>query len=266
MRTCASGHVFQSSNSADWISVIPAPYGYASVVTSCPRSRAAWMCARGTRRGSCRRSSSRARCGASRARLPRRRSSSPIRQCHFSYGCARTRPPSAATRNMRSISAIVAPGVYALPNPTATAPSASPFRRIASISAICASEAEPLPPTPAGKQRRARIAQHLHARLDVADAHAVVHDLAAIARRVPLGDVAGADLELERGGHAVAHHQPVRFLLLPVLVQVDEAGGDDETRGVDDARAGEWRRRRSPPRDRRECRRCEPRRASTPGP
>ena len=54
-------------------------------------------------------------------------------------------------------------------------------------------------------------------------------------------DVAGADLELERGRHAVAHHQPVRFLLLSVLVQVDEPGRDDETRRVDHARARERR-------------------------
>src|SRR3972149_182123 len=125
-------------------------------------------------------------------------------------------PPSAATRNMRSISAIVAPGVYALPKPTATAPSASPFRRIASISAICASAAEP---------------------------HPVVHDLAAATRRIPRRDVAGTDFQLEGGGHTVANHQRVRLLLLPVFVQVDETGGDDEASPVDHPRAGEGRGR-----------------------
>ena len=57
---------------------------------------------------------------------------------------------------------------------------------------------------------------------------AVVHDLPAVARRVPRRDVAGADLQLERGRDAVAHHHAVRLFLLPVLVQVDEAGRDDE--------------------------------------
>ena len=42
----ASGQVCQSSNSADWISVMPAPYGYASVVTSWPASRAALIAVR----------------------------------------------------------------------------------------------------------------------------------------------------------------------------------------------------------------------------
>ena len=51
---------------------------------------------------------------------------------------------------MRSISDIGAPGVYALPKPIATAPCASPSRRINSIAAICASLAAPLPPMPAG--------------------------------------------------------------------------------------------------------------------
>ncbi len=60
-------------------------------------------------------------------------------------------PPAAATRNIRSISDMGAPGVYALPKPMATAPCASPSRRMASMAAICTSVADPLPPMPAGR-------------------------------------------------------------------------------------------------------------------
>ena len=147
---------------------------------------------------------------------------------------------------MRSISDIGAPGVYALPKPMATAPCASPSRRMASIAAICASVAVPLPPMPAGSKPGARIAEHLHARRDVADGHAVVDDLACLPRLVPRRHVARAHLELERGRDAVAHHHPVRLVLLPVLVQVDEARRDDVVRRVDDARARRAASRRSP--------------------
>ena len=60
-----------------------------------------------------------------------------VAACLTLAACVREQtPPSAATRNMRSISDIGAPGVYALPNPIATAPCANPSRRIASIAAI----------------------------------------------------------------------------------------------------------------------------------
>ena len=51
----------------------------------------------------------------------------------------------------------------------ATAPCASPSRRMASIAAICASVAAPLPPMPAGSEAGAGIAEHLHPRRDVPD-------------------------------------------------------------------------------------------------
>ena len=86
-----------------------------------------------------------------------------------------------------------------------------------------------------GKERGAGIVQNGHARLDVPDAHAVVDDLAAVALVVPGVDVTRADLELERGRDAVAHHQRVRLLALAVLVQVDESRRHDQASRIDDA-------------------------------
>ena len=123
----------------------------------------------------------------------------------------------------------------------ATAPCASPSRRMASIAAICASLADAAAADAGRQQPLAGIAQHLHARRDVADRHAVVDDLPALARRVPRGHVAGAHFELEGRGDAVAHHHPVRLFLLPVLVQIDEARRDDVAGRVDDAGTGERR-------------------------
>lgn len=95
------------------------------------------------------------------------------------------------------------------------------------------------PADPRWQEFRARITQHFHPRLDVPDAHAVVHDLTAVARRVPRRDITGADLQLKRRGHPVPNHQRVRFFLLSVLVQVDEARCYNETFGVDHSGAGE---------------------------
>jgi hypothetical protein len=74
----------------------------------------------------------------------------------------------------------------------------------------------------------------------VADAHAVIHDR-AVARGVPRRDVFRSYLQLECRRHAVANHERVGFLLLPMLVQVDESRSDYESAGVDDARPGERR-------------------------
>ena len=71
-------------------------------------------------------------------------------------------PPSAATRNMRSISAIGAPGVYALPNPTATAPSAAPrAARLHGRHLRLGRRAAATDPAGTG---RAWVAEYLHAR------------------------------------------------------------------------------------------------------
>ena len=61
--------------------------------------------------------------------------------------------------------------------------------------------------------------------------------LAAFALAVPFLDVAGADFELECARDAVPNREGVRLVDLAVDVQVDEAGGDDEPRGVDQALA-----------------------------
>ena len=94
---------------------------------------------------------------------------------------------------------------------------------------------------PRGQQALAGVAQYLHPCRDVAHRHAEVHDLARLASRIPRVHVAGADLEFERGGHAIAHHHRVGLFLLSVLVKVDEAWRDHVVRRVDDARACERR-------------------------
>ena len=108
---------------------------------------------------------------------------------------------------------------------------------MASIARIWASVAVPLPPMPAGSRPwpgspstfiRAGMCPTETPKLTICP---------AVAGGVPRGHVAGADLELEGRGDAVAHHHPVALLLLPVLVEVDEARRHHVVGGVDDARA-----------------------------
>ena len=75
--------------------------------------------------------------------------------------------------------------------------------------------------------------EHRHPHLDVADAHAVVDQPARFPLLVPAIDIGSAHFELERGGDAVGCFVPVGFVRLSVLVKIDEAGRDDESRGVD---------------------------------
>ena len=152
--------------------------------------------------------------------------------------CADT-PPAAATRNMRSISddgrarrvrATEAHGHGSLRQTFAKDGFHRRHLRVGGRSAAA----------DAGRQEPfTGIAQHLHPRRDVADRHAVVDDLSAFTRLVPSRHVARAHLQLEGRGDAVAHHHPVRLLLLAVLVKVDEAGRDDVARRVDDSRTRE---------------------------
>ena len=79
----------------------------------------------------------------------------------------------------------------------------------------------------------AGIAQDLHPRGNVSDRDAVVDDLPGLAGRVPARHVRRADLQLERGGDPVTHHQAIGLLLLTVLMEVDEAWGDHMAGRVD---------------------------------
>ncbi len=66
------------------------------------------------------------------------------------------------------------------------------------------------------------IAQDSHAYRNVTDADPVIDQCAALPRGVPPIDVAGADLELERGRHSVPRLVAVRLRGLLVGVKVDE--------------------------------------------
>lgn len=55
------------------------------------------------------------------------------------------------------------------------------------------------------------------------------------------GRLGGTDLQLQRRRHAIAHHERIRGLVLPVLMKVDEAGGNDVVRCIDHAGAVERR-------------------------
>ena len=50
-----------------------------------------------------------------------------------------------------------------------------------------------------------------------------------------LGDVGGADFEFESHGDAIEGLEALAGQFLAMLVEVDEAGGDDQAGGVDDA-------------------------------
>jgi hypothetical protein len=84
----------------------------------------------------------------------------------------------------------------------------------------------------AGK-KRARVLQHGHADGNVADAGAVVDGRFSRSLAVPRVDVAGADLELQRSRHAVGRFPHVIGRRLPMLMEIDEAGRDDQPARVD---------------------------------
>ena len=74
---------------------------------------------------------------------------------------------------------------------------------------------------------------------DVADADAVVQGGRAGTAGVPRVEIGGADFEFEDGGVAVEGFEAVIGGVLAVLVEVDEAGGEGESTGVEGGAAGE---------------------------
>ena len=75
--------------------------------------------------------------------------------------------------------------------------------------------------------------------IGMADARAIVNDLAAGPLGVPGVDVLHADFKLERSGDSVARVGRVVFGGLPVLVQIDETGSDHVTGSVEHSLARE---------------------------
>ena len=67
----------------------------------------------------------------------------------------------------------------------------------------------------------------------MSDADAVVDESSRFSLSVPSLDIRGAHFELERGGHTITRLKPVGLRRLTVRVKIDEAGSDDESRGVD---------------------------------
>ena len=90
-----------------------------------------------------------------------------------------------------------------------------------------------------GRQERTRVAQHGHAHLNVAHADAVVDELSAVTLAIPGVDVAGSDLQLQRGRDAVARPKRVNIGRFTVGVQIDESRDDDGAGGVNGRPAGQ---------------------------
>jgi len=65
----------------------------------------------------------------------------------------------------------------------------------------------------------------------------------SFARGVPSCDIGCAHFEFKSTGDAVARLEGIRFRILPVLVQIDEAGSDDETFRIDSCPAAQGLRR-----------------------
>jgi hypothetical protein len=63
--------------------------------------------------------------------------------------------------------------------------------------------------------------------------HAMVHELTTFTLGIPSLDISRANLKLKRRRYTVAHHHPVRILILTMLMQVDEAGNHDKPRSLD---------------------------------
>src|SRR5579862_662050 len=82
-------------------------------------------------------------------------------------------------------------------------------------------------------QEPARIVHHLHANGYVTHAGAIVDERMAFALGVPGIDVGDAGFEFEGGGDTVVGLEFVVAGFLPVLVQVNEAGSNDESVSVD---------------------------------
>ena len=79
----------------------------------------------------------------------------------------------------------------------------------------------------------------LDARGQMTGGGAVVDDRPAAPRLEPGPHRPHADLALERGGDAIGGLQPIGRRVLPVRVEIDEAGSDHQAVGVDHLAAGD---------------------------
>src|SRR5687768_16603357 len=72
------------------------------------------------------------------------------------------------------------------------------------------------------------------------DGDAVVDQCFTGALRVPAIDIFSPNLELERRRHTIERKQAIVLAVLPVRVQIDEAGCHDLTAGFEHSRAPQW--------------------------
>ena len=84
-----------------------------------------------------------------------------------------------------------------------------------------------------GGQKISGVVHYLHADGNVADADAEVDEGFIFAGGVPGVDVAGADFQFERSGDAIVGLKLIVARRLAVFVEIDEAGSDDQTFGVE---------------------------------
>ncbi len=82
------------------------------------------------------------------------------------------------------------------------------------------------------RQEAARVLQHGHFRRDVSDRRAEVDERFAFALGVPGGHRGHADLHFKRRRYAIACFVTIVLVILPVRMQINKAGRDDQPFGV----------------------------------
>ena len=93
----------------------------------------------------------------------------------------------------------------------------------------------------AGGQEAAGILHHAHAHRNVADRSAIIDQRLSLAVVVPGIHIGDAYLHFERGGDAVHGFIAVVFGVLAVGMQIDEAGRDHQSGGIDNGAAVQGR-------------------------
>src|SRR5205085_6168168 len=81
--------------------------------------------------------------------------------------------------------------------------------------------------------------QYQSPRRRMACGRAVVNERMSLFRPQKLRDIGRTDFQFERRGYTVERFDSLAFNLLPVLVQVNEAGSDHQPAGVDHATSGQ---------------------------
>ena len=83
------------------------------------------------------------------------------------------------------------------------------------------------------RQESSGIVHHRHSNGNVTHAGAIVDKCFVLPLSIPTVNICHADFQFQRRGHAVAGLRPVVLVILAVLVQIDEAGCNHKTLGID---------------------------------